>query len=164
VTPSDPPVFIAHGTQDTLVPMNQSVRLATALNAEDIEHVMRVVNGAGHGFGAQDPTVNAEAIAFLTAQLTRIPGDFNWDDTVDDADFLLWKQEFGTHRPNSDGNADGIVDAADYVVWRKFVGATADSWSAGLLTSTAGAVIPEPTSLALAVIVATLYGSRAHFR
>ena len=53
VTPDDPPVFIAHGNHDTLVPMNQSVRLAAALDAADIDNVMRVVVGAGHGFGTQ---------------------------------------------------------------------------------------------------------------
>jgi acetyl esterase/lipase len=70
VTVDDPPIFIAHGTQDTLVPMNQSVRLATALDAVDIDHVMRIVVGAGHGFGAQSATVDAEATAFLTNQFT----------------------------------------------------------------------------------------------
>ena len=118
VTFDDPPVFIAHGNQDTLVPMNQSARLATALGTVGVEHVMRVVLGAGHGFGTQDATVNAEAIAFLTAQLARIPGDFNGDHTVDGADYLLWTQDYGTNRPEADGNGNGIVDAADYTVWR----------------------------------------------
>ena len=118
VTPGDPPVFIAHGDQDTLVPIKQSIRLSTALDAAGIEHVMRVVAGAGHGFGTQEPTVNAEAIAFLTAQLSRIPGDFNGDHTVDGTDYLLWKQDYGTNRPEADGNGDGFVDAADYTVWR----------------------------------------------
>lgn len=69
VASGGPPIFIAHGTQDTLVPMNQSARLATALDAADIDHVMRVVVGAGHGFGTQSATVDAEAIAFLTEHL-----------------------------------------------------------------------------------------------
>jgi acetyl esterase/lipase len=69
LTLDDPPIFIAHGTQDTLVPMNQSVRLATALDVLDIEHVTRVVVGAGHGFGGQSAAVDAEAITFLTEQL-----------------------------------------------------------------------------------------------
>lgn len=69
VTPDDPPMFIAQGNQDSLVPMKQSVRLADALKLGGIKHEMRVVVGAGHGFGSQDATVNAEAIAFLQAQL-----------------------------------------------------------------------------------------------
>lgn len=73
VTPEDPPIFIAHGDQDPLVPTNQSVRLATALEANHIEHVMRVVTGAGHGFGQQGSRVDAQAIEFLSAHLSAIP-------------------------------------------------------------------------------------------
>jgi hypothetical protein len=157
VTSDDPPVFIAHGNQDTLVPMNQSVRLATALDAIDIDHVMRVVVGAGHGFGAQDATVNAEAIAFLTAQLARIPGDFNGNGTVGPEDYELWKANFGsTTFPDADGNRNGIVDAADYTVWRDHLGAMTGSGAGNVQSGMAGAPIPEATSLALAIVAATL--------
>jgi hypothetical protein len=159
VTPDDPPVFIAHGNQDTLVPMNQSVRLATALDAPDIGHVMRVVVGAGHGFGAQDATVNAEAIAFLTAQLARLPGDFNGDGTVGPEDYDLWKANFGsTMFPGADGNVNGIVDAADYIVWRNNLGT---SLSAGIGSGAAlpsaqplSAAVPEPLTLTLMILAA----------
>jgi acetyl esterase/lipase len=157
VTSDDPPVFIAHGNQDTLVPMNQSVRLATALDAIDIDHVMRVVVGAGHGFEAQDATVNAEAIAFLTAQLARIPGDFNGNGTVGPEDYELWKANFGsTTFPDADGNRNGIVDAADYTVWRDHLGAMTGSGAGNVQSGMAGAPIPEATSLALAIVAATL--------
>lgn len=73
VTPEDPPIFIAHGNQDNLVPIKQSVRLASALEAKDIDHVMRVVVGGGHGFGTQSAAVDAEAIEFLAWQLSSIP-------------------------------------------------------------------------------------------
>lgn len=69
VSADDPPVFIAHGTRDNLVPRNQSVRLADALQVKGISHVLRIVEGAGHGFGPQSETVDAEAIAFLTKHL-----------------------------------------------------------------------------------------------
>jgi acetyl esterase/lipase len=156
VTPDDPPVFIAHGTQDTLVPMNQSIRLATALEAADIEHVMRVVVGAGHGFGTQSVTVDAEAIAFLIQQFARIPGDYNGDSTVDGADYLLWRRDFGTNRVDADGNGDGLVDAADYLVWRENLGATAAREAVALASTLAGDRIPEPASLALTVIAVAL--------
>jgi acetyl esterase/lipase len=115
---ADPPVFIAHGDLDTTVPLGQSLRLATAFEEAGIEHVMRVVVGAGHGFGTQGPTVNAEAIAFITEQLARTPGDYNGDGVVDDQDYWVWKQEYGTNHATADGNGDGIVDAVDYTVWR----------------------------------------------
>ena len=117
--------------------------------------VMRVVVGAGHGFGSQEPTVNAEAIAFLTAHLSRIPGDYNADHIVDDADYLLWTQDFGTRIPDADGNADGLVDAADYTVRRDHLGATSGS-GAGAAVSTFGGAVPEPTTLMMALVAAAL--------
>lgn len=114
----DPPMFIAHGDQDNVVPMKQSARLADALRAAGIEHEYRVVTGAGHGFGAQNNTVTAAAIAFLTAKLEPLAGDFNHDGQVDAADYVLWQQDFGTNRAAADANGSGIVDAGDYTIWR----------------------------------------------
>lgn len=88
----DPPVFIAHGTVDTTVPMKQSQRLADALEDFGIDYVMRPVIDAGHGFGAQSGTVNAEAIAFLMEQFSSPTGDFDLDGVVDGNDFLRWQR------------------------------------------------------------------------
>ena len=68
---------------------------------------------------AQDATVNAEAIAFLTEKFTRIPGDFDGNGTVGPEDYDLWKANFGsTMFPDADGDGNGIVDLGDYTVWR----------------------------------------------
>ena len=126
------------------MPMNQSVRLAAALDAADIDNVMRVVVGAGHGFGTQSATVDAEAIAFLTEQLSRIPGDYNGDDTVGSDDYGLWKANFGSMMfAAADGNANGIVDAADYIVWRSNLG-TSLSADGGCATVRRSAVGRRP--------------------
>ena len=151
VTPEDPPVFIAHGTQDTLVPMNQSVRFATALDAADIEHVMRVVVGAGHGFGTQSATVDAEAIAFLTQQLAQMPGDFNDDGSVDAADYIVWRNNEGTTAslPNDNG-LGGTIGQAHYNLWRTHFGQSTES---GTISH---ATVPEPASGLLMILAATL--------
>ncbi len=47
---SDPPGFIAHGTDDTTVPMGQSVVLYEAMQAAGVTSRFRPVSGAGHGF------------------------------------------------------------------------------------------------------------------
>ncbi|MEX2092265.1 MAG: prolyl oligopeptidase family serine peptidase, partial [Pirellulales bacterium] len=151
VSADDPPVFIAHGDLDTSVPMHQSVRLAEALDGVDVENLMRVVVGAGHGFGAQSTTVNAEAIAFLTAQFDRVAGDFNGDGDVDGADFLVWKQDFGMNRAAADANGNGFVDAGDYTVWR-------DNLSGG--GTAASLPIPEPATLLMLLIFAGLGNAR----
>ena len=140
VTPEDPPVFIAHGTQDTLVPMNQSVRLATALDPADIEHVMRVVVGAGHGFGTQSATVDAEAIAFLTEQLARIPGDYNQNGIVDAADYVVWRKNFSG-------------DQTKYNTWRTNFGASLGPGSGAAIPSAEplSAAVPEPATVVLMI-------------
>lgn len=48
---SDPPFFIAHGTQDTVVPLHQSVRLADALRDAGVPYAYDQAVGGGHGFG-----------------------------------------------------------------------------------------------------------------
>ena len=51
----------------------------------------------------------------------RLMGDYNDDRQVDTADYLFWKQHFGSTDGvglRADGNGDGVVDAADYTIWR----------------------------------------------
>jgi hypothetical protein len=94
-----------------------------------------------------------------------IPGDYNQDMVVDQADYEVWLASLGTnssglHTPAfADGNYDGIVNAADYTVWRDHLGQTGP-WNApggaalnGGYTITRYAV-PEPTVLLLAAFVA----------
>lgn len=58
VDPSDPPFFIAHGTDDTLVALHQSVRLDDALRRAGVPHVYDQVVGGGHALaGPHDVAV-----------------------------------------------------------------------------------------------------------
>jgi acetyl esterase/lipase len=50
VSPDDPPALLIHGTDDDWVPLEQSVRMATALAAAGVPHRLIVVDGARHGF------------------------------------------------------------------------------------------------------------------
>jgi hypothetical protein len=82
-----------------------------------------------------------------TVELTvvePIPGDYNGDRTVDDADLVLWRLTFGsTDELAADGNGDRIVDAADYTVWRNNLGGALGGPGAG------GSQVPEPGAIAL---------------
>jgi hypothetical protein len=112
--------------------MKQSQRLADALDEAGIDHVMRVVVGAGHGFGAQGGAINSEAIAFVLHEFAMQTGDFNSDGQVDGADFLAWQRD-----PEI-----GELDA----------------WNTGFGTSAAlraTAVIPEPAAGWLAAVAAS---------
>lgn len=131
VSPSDPPLFIAHGDQDTSVPLNQSIRLAEAYQHAGAPHELVVVAGAGHGALGPD-TYNA-AIAFLVAQLTesdcRCTNDLDDDGGVSASDLTLLLPCLtgpgGTRAPdcrNSDLDWDTDVDLHDYGRLQRAVG------------------------------------------
>jgi hypothetical protein len=55
-----------------------------------------------------------------------LPGDYNRDDGVDAADYVLWRKMLGTGGvPNydgADGDGDGDIDPGDYDVWTTHFG------------------------------------------
>jgi glucose/arabinose dehydrogenase len=66
-----------------------------------------------------------------------LPGDFDYDGDVDNADFGIWRATLGlvSATAPADANRNGVVDAADYVIWRNNSG-----------TSLGAAVVPEPST------------------
>jgi hypothetical protein len=99
-------------------------------------------------------------------------GDFNDDEVVDGADYVIWLN--ATPLPG-DFNFDGAVDAADYVVWRKgptqLTQSGYDAWRANFgqtaaATANASRGVPEPNSLAIAVTAAVILlgcgGNKTH--
>lgn len=75
---------------------------------------------------------------------TASDADFNNDNIVDGADFLIWQRGFGTGSTNATGDADGngAVDAADLAAWKAAFG--------GAPAVAAVGAVPEPASLTLA--------------
>ncbi|WP_077612511.1 alpha/beta hydrolase [Clostridium sp. Marseille-P2415] len=67
VTSDDPPMFMAHGGQDTLVPIQQSLRLREALNKAGVENTFMSNSEAPHGYQGED--VNNAAITWVTNKL-----------------------------------------------------------------------------------------------
>ncbi len=74
------------------------------------------------------------------------PGDANFDDVVDGADYTIWADNY--HLPGSwaegDFNQDGYVDGADYTLWADHLdggGGTSVAEPAALLLLAAGAVL-----------------------
>jgi hypothetical protein len=75
------------------------------------------------------------------------PGDYDGDDDVDGADFLIWQQGLGsTTNLAADGSGNGVVDAADLELWKT-------NFGPGGAAGTVGAV-PEPAGLALMLVAA----------
>ncbi|QDV73863.1 CotH kinase family protein [Botrimarina mediterranea] len=47
-----------------------------------------------------------------------LPGDYDGNYVVNDNDYLVWRNAYGSTSSSADGNGDGVVNAADYTVWR----------------------------------------------
>jgi hypothetical protein len=67
-------------------------------------------------------------------------GDYDFNDQVDDGDYLVWRQQFGDAGVlrAADGNQDNSVDAADYVIWRRNDGTSATASTTQLAVTVAG--------------------------
>ena len=74
------------------------------------------------------------------AGMASLPGDFNFDNIVDAADYTVWRDGLGM-----------TYTTADYMSWKTHFGAVAGSGSQGF--STSGVVAPEPPSLVLMVAI-----------
>jgi hypothetical protein len=78
-----------------------------------------------------------------------LPGDYNDDDSVDAADYVVWRKTLGQNTSigtGADGNADGTINPADFDVWRAKFGDTRAG--AGSTDSAA----PEPAAMVLALL------------
>ena len=82
-------------------------------------------------------------------------GDFNGDNEVDGADFLIWQRQNGTSvtpYTGADGNGDGTVDDQDLALWQGDFGTS-------VATAPLTAAVPEPPSLAISVFTSMLLAS-----
>jgi hypothetical protein len=75
----------------------------------------------------------------------RLPGDYNRDDRVDAADYVVWRKTLGqmnvTPYSGADGDGDGDILLADLGVWKANFGMTAGSGSGSHASA-----VPEPAS------------------
>jgi hypothetical protein len=73
---------------------------------------------------ADPPTANIYTVAANPTD----PGDFNFDDHVDDLDLDIWERTFGSTQPigtlPGDGNHDGGVNGRDVLAWLRGYGNT----------------------------------------
>jgi hypothetical protein len=84
-----------------------------------------------------------------------LPGDYNHDDRVDAADYVVWRKTLGsTTDLIADGSGNLVVDTADYEVWRANFGLTYDQSPTAAPGSLASAPEPRGSALAAAIFVA----------
>jgi len=79
-------------------------------------------------------TITRDGVEYAASGLTEIQapeplaGDYNGDDAVSGADYVLWANTFGFDGSpgkedlRTDGNGDGLVSGADYVIWANHFG------------------------------------------
>ena len=95
---------------------------------------------------------NADALLFTlidnvkVTALVNLSADFNQNNVVDAADYVVWRKNvgIGTTQPQGDSDGDGDVDSTDYNNWRAAFG-TGSSGSGTL----AGSTVPEPSTSVL---------------
>jgi hypothetical protein len=88
--------------------------------------------------------------------VATVPGDFNFDGTVDAADYVEWRNGLGS-----------LYSPSHYDIWRSHFGALLGSRSgSGASAESLSAAIPEPACIALSVIGLSmlLLGNRLHAR
>lgn len=68
VSKDDPPFLICHGDRDPLVPLHQSEILHAALERAGVDSTLKVVEGAGHGWGRK-PVIDEAVETFLAKHL-----------------------------------------------------------------------------------------------
>ena len=68
----DPPILFLHGTEDRLVPLQNSVRMHEALTNEGVESKLSVFEGEAHGIRdpAHQERARNEILAFLASHLS----------------------------------------------------------------------------------------------
>lgn len=145
VDPSDPGVFVLHGTSDTTVPYSEVPFLEAALNAEGVPYESHIVSGAGHGSSTLVSSLLADPDPFFefmieqldTHALPPLAGDVNKDGIVNGLDANLVSSHFlmaGSY-DQGDLNIDSVVNGLD-----------ANIISANFLATAPATAIPEPTS------------------
>ena len=101
-------------------------------------------------FAFATDTTTFSNIEFLSSQMhtaiikaVSLPGDYNFDGSVDAADYTVWRDAAGQTGLGipADGNNDGIVNQGDFDLWKSHFGP-----GQGETTATA---LPEPSALGL---------------
>jgi hypothetical protein len=103
----------------------------------------------------QPQSTNARPFSMNLAPITinllaevRLAGDYNQDNIVDAADYVVWRDASGQPGAGlaADGNGDGLINQADYDVWRANFGQIAGVGAASRAAQTSASAASQPFS------------------
>lgn len=87
-----------------------------------------------------------------------LAGDFNKNEVVDVADFVVWQDNYGAVGAspylNGDGDGDGDADGDDWLVWQQQLGMMLPA------ATPASRAVPEPAAAALLIAAVAVRGFR----
>jgi hypothetical protein len=134
--------------QDTIMEI-----LPTTVKMEMLDQLRIVVDGTGE----QGNGIETFAAYNIHIQEYALPGDYNGDFVVDNADYMQWRSTFGqtvTNGTAADGNGNGRIDAADYTVWQEHLGEVvhdgpppAPFTPSAIIVQTSGVTAPDGSQL-----------------
>jgi hypothetical protein len=158
--------------QGHIAPVNNNATQVAeflGITADALRQIHIDVEGRQANGSVENPGVNFDGRGQLNfmriiEHLLEIPGDYNNDRIVDGADYVSWKNAYGTTGTGlaADGNHDGVVDNSDFVIWRKAM--VANGAGSGSNVGQLLATVPEPTGAFLSIVAITslmLYSSRS---
>jgi serralysin len=130
----------------------QNESIADLFLAEAGQYFVRIT-------GAAD-AVQLYQLEMSALGMVMLPGDYNGDETVDAADYTVWRDSLGdsvSPYSGADGSGNGLIDEDDFDVWRAGFGTTLGSGAGVSIT-----LVPEPMAghLLLFGMLAVLYCRR----
>jgi hypothetical protein len=108
--------------------------------------------------------INIDDISVSVSQFAPLAADFDEDNDVDGADFIVWQRTLGgivTPGTGADGDGSGVIDSGDLDLWKARFGNTSGSISAARIDAEH---VPEPSSLLMLGIALTAGRSHARVR
>ena len=107
----------------------------------------------GGGFSG---TIIVDDINVSFTDVPEYAADFDGDGDVDTQDLAKWELDYGLNG-DSDADGDGDSDGDDFLVWQREFGS-------GLPLLAGHSVVPEPSTLAMIMLIAGLNTSRSFTR
>lgn len=82
--------------------------------------------GSGFTRRVDIPGVGPTGVAVVdigAVEFQFLPGDYNRDETVDAADYTIWRDTLGSMTDlRADGDGNGVINQNDYVIWKNAFG------------------------------------------